>query len=196
MADYQNSKIYQITNTDNQLIYIGSTTNSLNQRLSEHKRHYKSFQKGKGNHITSFKILQHAGVEIELVELYPCDNKNQLHEREKHYIESTANVNKCIPGNIQGESAKRHYKKNKVAINAKAKVKNICPCGGKYTNRNKAIHQTTKKHIIFTIRIKGPPKIEIDIAIAADADADDVDEDDEYPISDEDMMAMELEYDK
>lgn len=35
--DYKNGRIYVIRNTENDLCYIGSTTQSLSKRLSKHK---------------------------------------------------------------------------------------------------------------------------------------------------------------
>ena len=39
-----------------------------------------------------------------------------------------------------------HYEKNKNTIQAKRQIKNICACGGSYTNNHKAQHLASKKH--------------------------------------------------
>ena len=47
-----------------------------------------------------------------LVEIFPCNDKTGLHQRERFYIESNECVNKVVPGRTQTE----HYEANKGAI--------------------------------------------------------------------------------
>ena len=65
---FKQGKIYKLVSKLTSKIYVGSTTQILNQRLLQHKAAYKSFLKKKGNYMTSFELLQHEDVDIELIE--------------------------------------------------------------------------------------------------------------------------------
>ena len=58
MPDYQKGKIYKIVCNETGLVYIGSTTQALSQRLQGHKKNYKSYLSDKNNYIHSFKVLE------------------------------------------------------------------------------------------------------------------------------------------
>ena len=76
------------------------TCKTLKQRLQQHKSSYKCYKDGKGNYITSFKILEKDNYDIVLIEDYPCDKKEQLNARERHYIETMTCVNKYYPNKL------------------------------------------------------------------------------------------------
>jgi len=102
MPDYQNGKIYKITSGD--LTYIGSTCEpTLARRLAGHVATYKSFQKGKGNNVSSFQLIETGQYEITLIELCPCGSKDELTARERFHIENTVCVNKHIPTRTRKE---------------------------------------------------------------------------------------------
>jgi hypothetical protein len=160
MNKFQNAKIYKIIDNTSDLIYIGSTCKTLNQRLKQHEYNFKCFKLGKTNNVTSFKILDNNDYKIELIKLYPCQNKQELCIEEGRIIkESKTNglniVNKNIAGLTKKESDAQYYKNNKNKINQK----NNCVCGGKYTNSHKVEHEKSKKHCKFiknqTINIAG-----------------------------------------
>lgn len=83
---FKNAKIYKLTNTVDNEIYIGSTCSTLKQRLSTHKGNAKIH--------TQRHVYQHLNkvgmnnVSIELIEDFPCDNKVQLEVREQHWVNS------------------------------------------------------------------------------------------------------------
>ena len=87
---YTKAKIYKITNPDTPDIYIGSTNyNYLSMRFYRHKQD--------APHSTRFgNIFKTNNAKIELVEDFPCRNKEELRFRERYWIETTPN---CI--NIQ-----------------------------------------------------------------------------------------------
>lgn len=58
-------------------------------------------------------------MKIVLLEDYPCEDKEQLLKRERHYIESLICVNKRIPSRPQKEYKKLYREKNKESIKAK-----------------------------------------------------------------------------
>lgn len=101
---YQNGKIYTIRSPSTDKFYIGSTIeNYLSNRLGGHKRVFKSFQNGNGNNVSSFQILQLNDAYIELLELYPCNSKAELHKREGELIREHKDkcVNMYIPGRTE-----------------------------------------------------------------------------------------------
>ena len=96
MADYSNGKIYKLTSSNGDLVYIGSTTKTLQQRLSQHQSNYKRWKVEKYHFVTSFKVFDDGDdAVIELLEKYPCDSRKELELQERYYIES----NKCVKGN-------------------------------------------------------------------------------------------------
>ena len=102
MINYQLGKIYKIVG--NNKIYVGSTCERLLcQRLSGHIRSYKSYQKGKGDNVTSFQCLTDPDHYIELLELCQCDTKDELHKCERKWIEQLECVNRCIVGRTTKE---------------------------------------------------------------------------------------------
>jgi len=96
MPDYKNGKIYKLFSYDNDLIYIGSTTQELYKRLCEHK--------SRAN-ICNSKLLFEASnnVKIELIEEYACNNKMELTKKEGEHIRANDCVNKVIAGRSNKE---------------------------------------------------------------------------------------------
>jgi len=91
MPDYKNAKIYKITNTVNDNIYIGSTTMKLYNRMTKHRYCARRLALDKGK---LYKAMNRYGVEnfeIKLIKDYPCDNKEELLAKEfkiiKKYID-------------------------------------------------------------------------------------------------------------
>ena len=107
--DYQNGKIYRLVCNKTGLQYIGSTTQPLYKRKSYHKKSYNQWKKKKHNYVTSFKIVENGDYDIVLIEDCPCDNKEQLFQRERYWIETVDCVNKVIPT----RSRKEHYEANR-----------------------------------------------------------------------------------
>jgi len=96
MVNYNNSTVYKLHSYDNDLIYIGSTTQPLAKRLYEHKH--------KSNTCSS-KILfeQSDNVIITAIETVNVNCKMDLLKIERLYIENMECVNKCIPLRTQRE---------------------------------------------------------------------------------------------
>jgi hypothetical protein len=116
---YEKSKIYRIVCNTTGLQYVGSTVRPLCKRLSCHKKDYKRWQADKGqSYTTSFKVLENGNYDIVLVEEYPCDNKEQLHKRERYWIEQLDCVNKFVPA----RTSKEYYEANVDKVKAKDKA--------------------------------------------------------------------------
>ena len=83
---YHNGKIYKITDGAYRVCYIGSTVQPLCNRMAEHRKDNKRFETGLATVVcASFKLLDEYGIEnckIELIEAYPCENKEELRKRE------------------------------------------------------------------------------------------------------------------
>ena len=167
--DYKKGKIYQILNNVNDDIYIGSTYQALSKRLYEHKSY---LNEGKGD---LYKLMRDIGKEpfyIELIELYPCNNREELRAREGYYIRERGSLNKLIAGRTQKErneenkeqiksyrkqyhkdnqesmivKLKKYYNDNKESIKQQQYEKIQCSiCGGKICRHGLKRHQKTNK---------------------------------------------------
>lgn len=113
MPEYKNGKIYCIRSHENDDIYIGSTTQSLANRLASHRYKMKN-----GDTTTSRNVLQYPSAYIELIESFPCNSKEELVKREGEVIRSMNCVNKIVAGRSRcewKEENKQHlqeYSKN------------------------------------------------------------------------------------
>ena len=82
---YENGKIYKITDNAYTEQYIGSTVQPLASRISSHRRNYEDYRNGKYAHVSVFDLLDKYLLEdckIELIEHYPCKDKEELRKRE------------------------------------------------------------------------------------------------------------------
>jgi len=177
MPNYQNSKIYSIRSHLTDDVYIGSTIETLANRLAGHKRNYKKWLNKTTNYTSSFKLIEKdfENCYIELVENYPCNSKNELCRREGEIIRATTCVNKCIAGRTDKEyredhkqsiaeykkqyrennkeqlleNAKQYYENNKETIVEKKRQKYTCECGTTLRKNDKSRHEKTKKHQSF-----------------------------------------------
>jgi hypothetical protein len=146
--DYSNGKIYKIVSFQTDKVYVGSTTSRLSKRLSEHISAYKYYEKyKKGRVITSFEIVQYDDCDIVLLENFSCDSKEELHGRERHFIERMDCVNKCIPTRTIKEYKEDHKdrlkKQNK--LYKEANKETIKQNGKIYRENNKDIIREKKK---------------------------------------------------
>jgi hypothetical protein len=180
MPNYKNSKIYKIVDNTSDMIYIGSTTKKLCERLASHISNYKRYLNDKRrNSITSFKILANGNYDIVLIENFPCNTKEELYVRERHYIETLNCINKHKPGLLielgRHEYGKQYREKNndlikvyvqqyyknhsedkkkyrdQYCIDHKDELceKHECDCGGTFSYKHKARHIKTNKHQNF-----------------------------------------------
>jgi hypothetical protein len=166
MVNYQEGKIYKLVGGG--LTYYGSTCNELRIRFYQHKQ--------KHNICKSNKLFDTGDkVEIILVEKYPCNDKMELHQRERYYIENNNCINKYIPLRTAKEYKKQYKENNKdkykegyknYYINNKQKFKDYeeknkdkikkikgekikCDCGSVIRKGEISRHNKTKKHITY-----------------------------------------------
>ena len=118
MPNYQNAKIYKLICSETNKVYIGSTVAKLKYRKSKHIH--------SNNKCTSKDFIN---PKIYLIEKYPCSNKEELHSKEREYIDSFDCVNKQLPG----QTRKEYYENNKEKIKEEFKAYNK-----EYYEKNKA----------------------------------------------------------
>jgi hypothetical protein len=104
--------IYKITCNETGEVYYGSTQRSLNKRMIEHKTNCKRWKKGKYRFTTSFNIIDRGNYSYRLIETVECEDKKQLEQRERYYIEN----NECINKMVVGRTNKEYYEANKETI--------------------------------------------------------------------------------
>ena len=129
-------RIYKLTSPQTELVYVGSTTESIKSRMSKHKTNYKRYQDKKHNYISSHEILKHGDANIELLEQKEYKDKKEMFERERFFmnsIENTVNKNRC--GVSHKETVEKDGEKYK------------CDCGGVYTRKNRNAHNKSKRHM-------------------------------------------------
>ena len=145
MPNYQNGKIYKIVSFQTDKVYVGSTTQSLSKRMVDHKSMCKT-RPDKGT--TSKQILAYDDATIVLIENYGCDDKAELHARERHWIETLDCVNKCIPGRTMKEwtDDNREILSEKKKVYYIANKDKIIKYHEQYNELNKDILIVKRKH--------------------------------------------------
>ena len=167
MTDYSKGKIYRIYNTVTDDVYIGSTTQPLCNRMADHRaKHLKQ------THRPLYNQMAEIGVDkffIELIETYPCQNREELNAREGHHIRQNGTLNKTIQGRTNkqynDDNKERHkeyrekhkeqikhqlaewYLKNKEIVLQKQSERCLCECGMYYTKGHEHRHKQSKRHL-------------------------------------------------
>jgi hypothetical protein len=122
MKKFSKGKIYKIVCNLTKKIYIGSTCEStLARRLAKHVSYINFYIKNnKTIHLSSYDIIKGGDYYIELIELFPCNSKDELFVREKYYIDLINCINKNKP--ISTLEEKKEYSINYTKQN-KNKIK-------------------------------------------------------------------------
>ena len=91
MVNYGKTKIYKIYSHCGNLVYIDATTKEyLSQRFQQHKNEYKKYIKNDGKFTNLFGLFEMYDVEkckIELIEMFPCSNKDEKTARVRYHKE-------------------------------------------------------------------------------------------------------------
>ena len=96
--------IYKIYDrTDKQLVYYGSTEQSISKRLDGHISDYKRYKNGKYPYVTSFLVIDANNYDIIIMETVEFGDIKELRNRERFYIENNICVNRHIPNRTQQE---------------------------------------------------------------------------------------------
>ena len=97
MPNYQQGKIYKIWNIGYDKCYIGSTTQTLSDRMSNHKSHYRNWLKEDRKRCSVCDLFNEYGLEnckIELLETFACNSRSELEAREGYHQRENQCVNK------------------------------------------------------------------------------------------------------
>ena len=156
--DYSKSLIYKIVCLDPEITdcYVGSSTN-FKQRKAHHKNAcINPKRKAYNCNVYNF-IREHGGWEnfqMLQIEEFPCNSSHELALQERFHLEQLkATLNKQVPGRSHAESNANYYQNNRNVITEKAKTKHACPCGGSFSNANKARHIKKKTHQAYLNQI-------------------------------------------
>ena len=114
MPNYHESKIYKIWSPNTDMVYIGSTTQSLSKRMGQHVMYYR-YQPNKNIRLCrSVEIIAFGDAKIELIEKIDCTDRIELLRAEGKAILNTKNcVNKQVAGRTKKEWI--HDNKEKIA---------------------------------------------------------------------------------
>tara|TARA_E500000318_G_scaffold110366_2_gene125622 strand:- start:641 stop:1042 length:402 start_codon:yes stop_codon:yes gene_type:complete len=121
-------KIYKIVDNTNGNCYIGSTKQSICNRVARHK----SYMKNENEYCSSCIVLKNNDYFYEQIDTCEHDKRK---ETEKYYINYTPN---CIN--------QRRLNFNKQAYNSQ-KIK--CPCGCEVNRSSLKRHKESKKHFKY-----------------------------------------------
>lgn len=153
MPNYQNGKVYMIESLSANKRYYGSTTQTLAQRLAQHR----SRKKINVVDTNSTHILQYPDAKIVLVANVSCNSKEELEAVEAKYIRENECVNKKIPQrtsqqyrqdtrDIKRQNDKQYYQDN--ANNIKQYQKQYYKDNKEYVNRRNREYSRRNKEKI------------------------------------------------
>ena len=133
-ANYANGKVYGLYDGA-VCVYVGSTTQTLEQRYSKHKH----------------KSPEH---EIRLIEKYPCKTRFELETREEHWrkqLKPRLNRNSCCSGIEYANLTHKQYCKlyiDKIREQHNAKMCEMvtCECGIPSMRANLSRHKKRAIH--------------------------------------------------
>jgi len=125
-------RVYSIRSHQTDDIYIGSTIQTLSQRMTDHRADYKQYLNKNPRYVTSYEILQYNDAYIELLFEGEFESRNALDRKEGEYQRSMDCVNK----RIEGRTKQEHYEDNKEEILVK----------------NKQYYKENKPHILEQIK--------------------------------------------
>jgi len=110
--------IYKIYSVDTTKIYVGSTSDTLENRLKQHIYKFNRYCKGnKEDYISSIKIIHLGNAKIELIEL--CETYEDARKKEGQYI--LKNKVCCVNYKVEKRTKKEYYEQNKEHLDKKKK---------------------------------------------------------------------------
>jgi post-segregation antitoxin (ccd killing protein) len=95
--------IYKIYDNTNGNVYYGSTKEKVSSRIAKHRYDHKKYLEGKNHYVRSFDILKNNDYSYSVIEEIDYENKWELHNKERFYIENNDCINKYIPNRTQKE---------------------------------------------------------------------------------------------
>jgi hypothetical protein len=104
-------RIYKITSNQTNKVYYGSTIQTLSQRFNDHKK------TSRNGICSSRELMCYDDAIIELIEEIEFDDKKQLKQVERYYIEN----NECVNVQVPLQTLKEYQIKNRDMILKKRK---------------------------------------------------------------------------
>lgn len=141
MPNYENAKVYKIVSPNTDSVYYGSTTQTLKQRFSQHKKQT----------CESRLIIDAGDASIVQIECFPCTNRYDLEDREAYFImnDRARSVNKNMPGAFRRVGGIRNYNHLPEIVARRRKhnrTRTLCTCGIWTTKAHISEHRRTARH--------------------------------------------------
>jgi len=140
-------KIWSISNPE--MVYYGSTQQQVCKRLNDHRRDYNMWKKANNKKLftTSFLIFDIGEYEYATLESMEFEEKFELRNRERFYIENNTCVNCRVPNRTNKEwcEENREILREKKKIYAKANKEKFDVYMKQYKEENKEKIREQKK---------------------------------------------------
>lgn len=173
-------RIYKIYQNDNpSMLYVGSTIDSLAQRLNNHKQASVNRRTKKNKFYTHVNSLPHKWDQMTMVlvhEIQNCEDKITRSRFERTWLKHLkANLNTQTPGALidlcDGDTLlydAKKYREDSVRREAllahsrmNVRIKIVCDCGSTTSKSNRVHHLRTSRHISYAnahnIELLPPP---------------------------------------
>jgi len=140
-------KIWSISNPE--MVYYGSTQQQVCSRMNDHKRDYNKWKKTNNRRFftSSFLIIDMGEYEYATLESFEFEEKFELRNRERFYIENNTCVNLRVPNRTNKEwcEENREILREKKKIYAKANKEKFDVYMKQYQEENKEKIREQKK---------------------------------------------------
>lgn len=142
MPNYQDGKIYKITSDLTDQVYVGSTTNKLSRRMTNHRTNSGT---GTSKLYTLMRELGAKNFKILLVSKFPCTSKEELNAEEERVRLETKdetellNMKRCFMTEADTKEMHRQYYLNNAEKSAER-------CKKYYQNNQEKVAENAKKY--------------------------------------------------
>jgi hypothetical protein len=135
--------IYRVYSPSLGKSYIGSSTDTPNNRFKKHINNFLDWKKRGGTYCSSYEIMEQDDAQVELLEeRKDWESKKEIRWAERKYIEENECVN-IIKRPIITQAEKKNYQKNYKRPN----IDTICDCGKIVKKRVLYEHIKSENHI-------------------------------------------------
>jgi len=146
--------VYKIYDNTNENAYYGSTKQQVSRRIGDHRKDYKRYLNGEYGYCKSFDIIKNCDYSYNVVEEVEYEEKWELLNRERWYIENNDCINKMLPFKTKEElkeknndRVKKYRETEKGKNTTKLYTKNTFEERKKYREDNKEkIKEYQKKY--------------------------------------------------
>lgn len=163
--------IYKVSSQDSEKYYIGSTTRSLDSRLSAHQSGLKLFDQGRNTYNSCYEVLRCGRPYISLLEEVWCQDVSELRRKEGEYQKKHKDeiVNIRISGRTDKEwrldnpeVCRKHnrkwYANNQTEILKKLRENYVSKKGEKVEYRQKTRYYDNKETILRAAALRNITK--------------------------------------